>query len=312
MNALKHLTRDEVLAFADDLLPAQQLYEIGRHLIECEGCRRFLPSPTVEQFRSAIMTEWQPIEITADLNPTVSVSSKFSSIWKLPSVWAFGGSALVIAGIFIFLLMPGTKSSSDEIVRHLENEPKAELNFPAPLKTSGIDVPVTSADSNKTSPRVAETIGSKSGLPASKSLPKSDRNQKFERKGNETRGQISAIRGAGGNCSGDNSVALEFSSELENFVFKWKKVPKAVKYHLYISDDDEILIDEYETTQETSFVLRKPLDPAKTYKWKIIITLENGQTVVGPSSKFTLRNFQTSRLKSEKKRNAAIRCPAND
>ncbi len=313
MNTVKHLTPDEILAYADDSLPHQELYEIGRHLIECEDCRRLLPPPTVEQFRSAIMTEWEPNENKENADTGFSVSSNLSSIWKLPSVWALGAAALIIAGVFILLLLPGTKNSSAEIVHHLDNETMPEFNFPAPVKTPEINITVTSANSNKTSPRAAaDTRESKTDLTASKASPKSDRNQRSEGRGTQTRGQISATRGAGGNCSGDNSVALEFSSERENYVFKWKKIPKAVKYHLYISDDEEILIDEYETTDETSFVLRKPLDPAKTYKWKIIITLENGQTVVGPSSKFTVKNFQTSRLKPDKQKNAGIRCPVND
>ncbi len=97
----------------------------------------------------------------------------------------------------------------------------------------------------------------------------------------------------------------------ENFVFKWKKIPKAAKYHLYISDDEEILIDEYETEAETIFVLKKQLDPLKTYKWKIIITLENGQTLPGPSNKFTVKDFQTKQMKPEKKQNSKIRCSTN-
>ncbi|NJM52122.1 MAG: hypothetical protein HC846_01255 [Blastocatellia bacterium] len=84
-----------------------------------------------------------------------------------------------------------------------------------------------------------------------------------------------------------------------------------MKYHLYISDDDEILIDEYETETETTFVLNKKLDQLKTYKWKIIITLENGQTIPGPSNKFTVKDFQTKQMKSEKTRNTDVRCSAN-
>jgi hypothetical protein len=312
MNTLKHLTPDEILAYADDSLPHQELYKIGRHLIECAECRRHLPPPTVQQFRSAIMTEWEPNENQENKDLGFSVSSKLSSFWKLPSVWAFGGAALLIAVIFTFLLLPGTKNSSAEIVRNLDNQTKTELNFPAPVRTTEFNGPVSSANSNQSKPTASITRGYKIDLPASKSLPKNDLNQHPERKNIQKKEQISSTRGAAADCNEEKNIELEYSTEKEDFVFKWKKVPKAAKYHLFISDDEEILIDEYETTVETTFVLRKPLDPLKTYKWKVVITLENGQTVVGSSSKFTIKDFQTSRLKPEKKQTAGIRCPANE
>jgi hypothetical protein len=312
MKDSKHLTKDEILAYANDLLPHQQLYKIGRHLIECAECRKQMPPPTVEQFRSAIMTEWEPNENRENISEGFSVSSKFPSIRKLPSVWALGGAALVILGVFTFLLLPGKKNSSAEIVRGLDDEKKTALNFPAPVKTPVIDSPFSSGNSNRSGADVPITRRSKTDLPTWKSLPKNDRNEEPDKKAIQNRVRISATRGSGGICSDEKSVALEFSSDNDDFVFKWKKVPKAVKYNLYISDDEEILIDEYETEKETSFVLTKPLDPLKTYKWKVVITLENGQTVVSATSKFTIKDFQTNRLKPEKKKNADIRCPGND
>lgn len=115
---------------------------------------------------------------------------------------------------------------------------------------------------------------------------------------NET---VSATRGVTGKCGENQTIQIEFSADKENFAFKWKAVPKAAKYHLYISDDEEILIDEFETPNETSFVLKKPLDLLKTYKWKIVVTLENGETVVGDSQKFTVKDLKSDQKKFKKK-----------
>ena len=311
MKDSRHLTKEEILAYADDLLPHQELYKIGRHLIECADCRRQLPPPTIEQFRSAIMTEWEPYESSADVNTKVSVSSNSSPIWKLPSVWALGGAALIVLVIFTLLLLPGTKNSSADIVRSIDHETKTDLNFPAPVKAPDIDNSFSSANSNKTSLPAANTIGSRTDLNTAKSLPRKDRLQEPERKVIQNRGQISSTRGAGENCGEEKSIELEYSAEKENLVFRWKKVPKAAKYHLYISDDDEILIDEFETSGETSFVFRKSLDPLKTYKWKIIVTLENGQTIVGSSQKFSVKGFETNREKKGKKSTIEARCLAD-
>ena len=91
-------------------------------------------------------------------------------------------------------------------------------------------------------------------------------------------------------------------------MLRWKKFPDAAKYNLYISDDEEILIDEYETQNNTSYVLNKPLDPAKTYSWKILVTLENGETVIGASRKFTVKDFQMNEESLQNKSKSDIRC----
>ena len=68
-------------------------------------------------------------------------------------------------------------------------------------------------------------------------------------------------------------IEYEFAGQgAGEVVLKWKKVDGATGYHVYISDDDEILVDEYETDQ-TSYVFKKPLDPEKNYIWKMVIEL---------------------------------------
>jgi hypothetical protein len=119
---------------------------------------------------------------------------------------------------------------------------------------------------------------------------------------------ISATRGVSAKCGEKKTIEVEFAVSKEILIFKWKAVPKATKYHLYISDDEEILIDEFETEAETSFVLKKTLDPLKTYKWKLVVTLENGNTLVSDSQTFTMKNFQTNQKKIEMKRNSETRC----
>ncbi len=128
--------------------------------------------------------------------------------------------------------------------------------------------------------------------------------------GGSEKANISSTRGGSSVLPKCGAVAVEMTtgSKGEAVTLKWKKVPNAAKYHLYISDDDEILVDEYETEQETSYVLKKPLDPVKTYQWKVVITLEDGSTVIGDSQKFTIKNLQSNQKKSERKEKSDIRC----
>ena len=124
---------------------------------------------------------------------------------------------------------------------------------------------------------------------------------------------ISSTRG--GNlpkCSDQLSIGAAVEMQDKTIVLKWKEVPNAAKYHLYVSDDEEILVDEFETERETSYVLKKSLEWQKTYQWKVIVTLENGNTVVGDSREFTFENLRLNQNKSEKKGNSETRCSAKD
>lgn len=58
--------------------------------------------------------------------------------------------------------------------------------------------------------------------------------------------------------------------------------------------------------------LKKPLDTAKTYNLKVVVTLEDGKTVVGDSRKFTIKNLQSSGQELERKEKREIRCAQPD
>ncbi|MCZ2391556.1 MAG: hypothetical protein LC113_10820 [Acidobacteria bacterium] len=104
---------------------------------------------------------------------------------------------------------------------------------------------------------------------------------------------------------------MELGSQKSDLILRWKRVRNAAKYHLYVSDDNEILIDEFETDQDTSYILKKPLDPSKAYKWKIVITLENGEKLYADAQKFTAKDFQSSFNTYRGKARTNTRCLAN-
>lgn len=309
MTNFKHLTQFELSAYHSDSLEKNERHEIGKHLLNCAECRKLLPMPSVERFWAAIMTDSE-IQDAPQKEDTENFLSALTSFLKLQSGLLWGGAALLIIFCFSFLLWLGSKDSSREVVQTFDNELSSELNFPSPVQTPIKESLTSSADSNRTVVPTPQKLKLDSPKPkiTQNNLSQDFKKPSLKQPPAET---ISATRGSSAKCSENREVEIELSLSKENLVFKWKKVPKAVKYHLYISDDDEILIDEYETETETTFVLNKKLDPLKTYKWKIIVTLENGQTIPGPSNKFTVKDFQTKQMKSEKTRNADVRCSAN-
>ncbi len=309
MSNFKHLTQFELSAYNNESLEKNERHEIGKHLLTCAECRKLLPMPSIERFWSAIMTDSE-IQDASQKEDSENFLSAISSFLKLQSGLLWGGAALIIVFCFSFLLWSGSADSSREVVQTFDNELSSELTFPLPVQTTVKENPASSTNSKR-----VEVMTTPKNLKLDSPKPKisqNNLNQDFKKPTLKQPGEtISATRGVSAKCSENKEVEIELSLSKENLVFKWKKVPKAVKYHLYISDDDEILIDEYETPNETTFVLKKPLDPLKTYKWKIIVTLENGQTVAGPSNKFTVKDFQNSQRKPEKKQNSDMRCGAN-
>jgi len=123
---------------------------------------------------------------------------------------------------------------------------------------------------------------------------------------------ISPTRGSIAPCAVGRTIEMELGSQKTDLILRWKRVPKAAKYHLYVSDDDEILVDEFETDQDTSYVLKKPLDPSRAYKWKIVITLENGQKLYADAQKFTAKDFVSSFSGYKTKARSNTRCLANE
>lgn len=309
MTNFKHLTQIELVAYHSDSLEKNERHEIGKHLLNCAECRKLLPMPSVEKFWAAIMTDSE-IQEVPQKEDTENFLSSVTSFLKLQSGLLWGGAALIIIFCFSFLLWSGSTDSSNEVVQTFDNELSSELNFPSPVQTPIKENLTSSADSNRTVVPTPQKLKLDSPKPkiSQNNLSQDFKKPSLKQPPGET---ISATRGSSAKCSENREVEIELSLSKENLVFKWKKVPKAVKYHLYISDDDEILIEEFETDVETTFVLNKKLDPLKTYKWKIIVTLENGQTIPGPSNKFTVKDFQTKQMKSEKTRNADVRCSAN-
>ena len=314
MSNNRHLTGDQLSALSGVPFSEIEPGTARRHLMMCDECRRQLPLPGVDRLWSAVLMQNELDEDVRHEKPETiwsQVPAGLSSVWRMRSNWAFGGAALIVLIVFSFLIRGWAEKTPDEIVRVIGSQPAPDLKFPAPIQTSDKEARVSPANSNQSA--IAPNPGpAKTNPPKPKAVADASPNF-LPKKTIENRVIISQTRGKASKCSEQQQLLeMESFSEKENYVFKWKKMPKAAKYHIYISDDDEVLVDEYETTKETTFVLKKPLDPAKTYKWKIIVTLESGRTIVGDAQKFNFNKFQNNLKKFNRKESLAVRCTANE
>lgn len=317
MKTTKHLTNHQLKVYFEDSLEKETKQAIGRHLLQCDFCLKRLPSPTSEQFWSALLMEndvndLQAEKITSATRLEVNVQSLFQRSFSPMSAVVLTIVLVVVSFTFINFIKSAESLDVDNDNVVAEFSPSINTSPALERTSSNVSEKPTAvfsvtennrsrADFNRTANRnfpVKNVASSKSKLTSrvttntqmtDKSLVRS--NMKIS----TTRGSISPKRRLDEtpNCS-----VAEIDDE--KVVLKWNKVPKAVKYHLYVSDDDEILIDEFETERETFYVLNKPLDAAKTYQWKLIVTLENGETVLGNPQSFKVKNLESKR-KSRKK-----------
>ena len=322
MNIAEHLTENQLSDYFQDSLEKKRKHEIGRHLLQCDFCLKRMPSPTPEQFWAALMTENDVNEVNSDITNVSPRLGFVSELFTFPKVltWSAGGLAIVLIFMVLMWFSVAIPSNEEKEVAQVFDTEIAELkqnetiegNIPQKDLTSKPNDSTTSSEPNRaiviSKPENVDLQSRNRSLSTENNLSQQSKKIIPSKK----LANISLTRGVTAKCSDEIPVEMDFVTGKESTVFRWSKVPNAVKYNFYISDDEEILIDEYETEQETSYVMKKSLDAAKSYKWKVIVTLENGNTTVGASQKFTVGDIQQNKKKkSEKKRKSEVRCAEN-
>lgn len=324
MKGIEHLTKNQIVGYRAGAFDAHESREIGRHLLKCESCRRSLPAPTFDDFWNAVMNERETEQTSTTEESELSrhaIFSYFPKVFRQFNSLAWSGATLIVLVSFSLLLWlnAGNRWNQEREVAQTFNSNPNEFNpaqidsdgrvFTPPTQNSRDVKPISSSDSNGPgNPKSSPPREPQKNLNSSLQTNASQNSAKQILAGK--RDTISSTRGGvlPADCSSETSVETEIGLSGEAVTLKWKKIPNAVKYHLYISDDEEILIDEYETEQETSYTVKKSLDAAKTYNWKVVVTTDDGKTIVGDSRKFTVKSLQFNRNKSEKKEKQQIRC----
>lgn len=309
MNTSEHLTRNQIAAFGAGSLAASDSRTVGGHLIRCVECRSLLPLPDPAQVWSAVTSEYafEELRETGSFYPH-AVVGLFSKRNRL--AWA-GGMLAVVVGLTVLLIFSASNQQSVETeVAHsykLENPvPASTHNQPSDMNAAvpgnsetGADVKGTNSNStDRGSLKDPRRPNSRSAATDIRTTSGVQRN-------------IANTRGAVAPCVVGRTIEVEFGSNKSDLLLSWKPVPKAAKYHLYVSDDNEVLVDEFETDRDTSYVLKKPLDPTRSYKWKIVITLESGEKLYADAQKFTTKDFQSYFSGRKSKARSNTRCLAN-
>ena len=318
MNASEHVSRNQIAAFNAGSLAESESREVGRHLLGCMDCRGLLPLPDPRKFWTAVVSERDSQKSRVNDASRFSIPPyirAFVGFFRKPSGLAWSGSVLVvILGLALVLLFSASNEPSveSEVAKSFEIE--NPISVPSHNQAKGPNVVLPDhADRNNRKDKAPDRVFTGQRLP----VPRLKQNSKLSR---DNRGVavrqvsegVSSTRGAISKCGTEGAFEMELRYAETDVMLRWQHVPNAAKYHLYVSDDEEILIDEFETENATSYVLKKQLDPKKSYKWKVLIALENGQVVVADSQKLTSEDIRSVQKKMSSKRQRSVtRCSGN-
>ncbi len=297
-----HLSAAEVAMFREDSFSSRPI-EIGRHLLACKECRAKLPSVTPQEFRKCVLG--------AD-GSRLDESEQEYRFLDLPilsfvRVTAFAGFAiLLLAGIYFVSIQ---KFGESNAVVKIENK----------TTISGLNS-IADTDANQTTPDKEQLPIKSVDVPNRDSRPKPPLTKTEQRKvaGVPASGpklQNAETRGSENPCSGGATISLESKSDGKEVFLRWNSVKGAESYDIYISDLDENLIDHFESKSQTNYRSAVRLDPAKSYRWKLVITLKNGNKNVGPPQILTSGKATEDNIKSgamERQRGSfELRCVAS-
>lgn len=239
--------------------------------------------------------------------------SSFRNLVELvgkPGVLAWGsGSMVVILSLTLLILFTISKESGSDsdIAKSVENSPI--------VSNRDNDEPKDSVASNNENGNSLSRQPTRSAdnddSPGESTNRLRPGGRKFANTKSVTRARknnVSLTRGSLAKCGIGRPFEMQLVPHETDLVLRWNSVPNAAKYHVYVSDDDEILVDEFVTESGTSYILKKPLDPKKSYKWKIVITLENGQTLNVDAQIFSSRDVQSDQKIRRSKVRLETRC----
>lgn len=302
-----HLSAAEVAMFREESLSSRSI-EIGRHLLTCKECRTKLPSVTTQEFRNCVLER----EVVNDAKVTFT-SRLFPNV-RLPRLSVaraagFAGFVILLAGLYLVRVQSGLMDSEPMLAKN--ETTGVQLESLLPESRSVIEPPpVERAQPNPKGSEKTDERSERREAPKETGLSP----------GRKPEGRAPAVRtaetrGDENPCSGGTTVSLESNTNGKEIFLKWNPVKGAAAYDIYISDLEENLIDHFESDSQTQYRSTVELEPERTYRWKLIITLRNGNKIVGPPQTLKPGALQNSRMKlgatvNNQRGAFAVRCVA--
>ena len=294
MNNERHFSEGELVAFLKAEIPLKSRLQMSEHLRNCPTCKTKLYAQNPQFLKQTIATY---------LNKEEPLPKKtfFSSLNILVPIGAM--AVLLIAVLFFVLPKREPLSLQTKVNKAVENPsliPISPSNQTMLSSNNNLENPPRSVEINpptivkRQPPKVVTKEIVKTKKIIENKLP------------NSNKVAISESRSSNSNCENEDKVTV-ISPNFEKITdkqptFRWKRFPQATKYNIYISDTAQILIEEAEVINETSYKLKTSLELDKPYKWSVVATTADGKTFPSQSTEFSLGK-KAQKFKISKERN---------
>lgn len=309
IDRFEHLTRFELKAYAENSLAPREHQQLGKHLLVCAECRANLAPPTPERLRAAILREeiWDEDLVETSAESAKVVRWSFIDIFRhLRTLGLVSAALVLLLGLSVIVWLQFMTPGNNSLVGGLKN---IENNQSPPVgsnnssenrneNVSSVNSKASESNGNTNTannkpegqtPAATNRDGrGKAGKPSGNDASKNNipANRAAGRQNNLIVLPIRSTKCPPGTIDMILSPYFETVTESRP-VLRWKKVPGAVSFHLYVSDSDQNLVEEAET-KETSFKLTTDLEQNKSYRWKIVATLANDKLVKSESISFSV------------------------
>lgn len=305
MTTEEHLHISDIAAFREGVLSQTEHTTAARHLVQCRDCRDLLPLPTKKEFRNALFGDHPK-----DLESTTWASVRgfmARPIFSLTAIRNAVFASLLLLAVLGFSFLMWTQPAllvDENLVSAVTDSRDSNglLNDTSPLSNNS----VTPSRRNTADPRSVRPDGDADITPDPKPARKEVRSRGGRRSPKPPSTQRAETRGSNLPCGGQRLIDLEAKKTEDELRLTWNKVPNAVSYSVYLSDLDERLVDQFETADETSYLVTVPLDTETVYRWKLIAKLKNGERIISESQNFRVGGGRA--IPVRKRTAATVRC----
>lgn len=328
MNRSEHLQPSHIVAFREGILSRREYEETSRHLLQCSACRSLLSLPTPKEIWNCVLVEQEDDSNAERLN-LLTHKGLFSQLrsfvlsgFVTPTAqYAIVASVLliVLAGFTLLLLLNRPSSTESNLVAVASNGPEMQdVENPAGIAWPESDRgPHGETGSLPDDPKRGDSSQASKTSDGMRPPRKENRKSAFRpSSGNKQATKRVETRGSGSPCGGRESIGLETRGAENGIRLIWEKVDGAVSYIVFVSDLDEKLIDQFETSDQTAYTVATVLELDVIYRWKLIVTLKNGERIVGEAQNFRVNNAGAPESRLEispvrKRATVGIRCVEN-
>lgn len=308
----EHLQISEIALFRKGTLSREDMRLTSRHLLECLSCRELLPMPTSSEFLDSMFIERDNSAFTDDAEE--SLGKKFlSHLDSLRPMLRPAFAALlfiaITGGLSLWFRSNPNNSTSANLVASIDSSELNKLDDFSPLQKDSSQRPTRKYPPDGTSRPSRMSISPNQKAATKSSIPRTGLPQRSKFNAPVD----SETRNLEPPCGPIGSIGLDTVAFDEGVKLIWSNVPKAARYAIYISDLNEKLVDHFETETDTSYVSKVRFEQDVVYKWRLVVTLQSGETISSGSQRFSLNdsgeiNSDKRKPRLQKRSSPNLRC----